>query len=133
MNTLKKNYNRVEMREGHFDFLSPGETQTEYLFKFRDGAPGDLARSFVVKSDEYFEGEDFPLETAENLKVEIDKYLYTSMQRDIPLVIDYLRVCSRQDAIDMARYRIAKAELDIREAMKIITDSKKTLDSLIFT
>lgn len=100
-------------------YLGEPEQQAQYVFKFRDDAPKELERSFIIKMDKDENSSGSALEVAYELQRIIDSYWINTYQPKIKAVVEYLEKWEEKDTYDAL---ILEKEKLIKRLAEIETD-----------
>ena len=86
--------------EGSYNILDPRDKSAQYVFQFREDAPKELQRSFLIdiEKDGNFSGT--ALDVAYELKSVIDSYWINTDQPRIKAVVEYLEMWAEKDEYD---------------------------------
>lgn len=85
--------------EGRY-YLGRSETQIQYVFQFREDAPKDLRRDFLIDKEKDRGSQGSALEVAYELQEIIDSYWINTDQPRIKAVVEYLEKWEEKDTYD---------------------------------
>ncbi len=113
-----RDYVYVDCWLGKYNILDEGKKQAQFVFR---NLPKGIGPSYIV-NENYKDEIDYErldaLETAQELKKIIDRYIYSSSKVEIAKLITWLEENEKQQYAKLLEYRIKEADFYIEKYEK---------------
>jgi len=125
-----REYVYVECWLGKYNILDEGKKRAQFVFR---NLPKEISPSYIV-NENYKDEIDYEridaIETAQELKKIIDRYIYSLSKVEIAKLITWLEENEEQQYKKLLEYRTKEADYYIEKYIKQKTEASKSLENI---